>query len=508
MNKAQIRSSRIPASAAPPVSAILQRKCASASAGDAACSQCAQEEKSLQRKSAGIAVPGEVPAIVHDVLRSPGHPLDRETRAFMEPRFGHDFSSVRVHTSAAASESANAVAARAYTAGHHIVFGNAQFAPKTPAGRTLLAHELAHVVQQRSHPSPSGPMKIGAPDDAFEHAADRAAALVTSGGASERPSLGRATHGIQREPDPNKTPPLAGPYTGYRQFPPSPPPPPTPPQAVCWKNEACKNPIPGSSWDFAHRVREQQVQTEKELKADPKAAAAAGKVRPAAALKEFAKKVEPKMLDDVKDVIVNPAIGNSAGGQAANCDVAKTGEQPFDCIHVPNQLEVEAEQFKKDSAKTIGARSRAEWEAFAWSTLKHESQHITFTAHTPVTAGTTKDVQSVYRYSPNIFLYELSEMNSQLSEYPINYRLFASTTKTVEEKQTAARKWIVDYLIMNGDEDFRGMLKKMRCVSPCADVDDRVKKMFDMQSKGWDADAKTLIVDELSDAKHGLNWPK
>ena len=88
------------------------------------------------------------PPIVHEILRSPGQPLDSSTRAFMEARFGYDFSQVRVHTGAAAEKSAREVNAHAYTAGHHVVFGASRFAPETQAGRRLIAHELTHVVQQ------------------------------------------------------------------------------------------------------------------------------------------------------------------------------------------------------------------------------------------------------------------------------------------------------------------------------------------------------------------------
>ena len=88
------------------------------------------------------------PLIVDEVLRSPGQPLDRATRAFMEPRFGHDFSRVRVHSGVAAEQSARDVNARAYTVGHDIVFGAGVFTPGTHEGRRLIAHELTHVVQQ------------------------------------------------------------------------------------------------------------------------------------------------------------------------------------------------------------------------------------------------------------------------------------------------------------------------------------------------------------------------
>ena len=90
----------------------------------------------------------EAPPIVHEVLRSPGPPLDVATSALMEPRFGHDFSRVRIHADAKAAESAQAIGARAYTVGRDIVFGAGQYAPRTSAGQRLLAHELTHVLQQ------------------------------------------------------------------------------------------------------------------------------------------------------------------------------------------------------------------------------------------------------------------------------------------------------------------------------------------------------------------------
>lgn len=98
------------------------------------------------------SAPGPVatglPASVDRTLASPGRPLEPTLRGDMEGRFGVDFSHVRVHTDAAAARSAREVSALAYAAGPHIAFANGQFAPGTAAGRELLAHELAHVVQQ------------------------------------------------------------------------------------------------------------------------------------------------------------------------------------------------------------------------------------------------------------------------------------------------------------------------------------------------------------------------
>lgn len=74
----------------------------------------------------------------------------------MEPRFGHDFSKVRVHTDEQAAEAASAIGARAFTVANNVVFGRGEFAPSTKAGNQLLAHELTHVIQQQRHPSQKG----------------------------------------------------------------------------------------------------------------------------------------------------------------------------------------------------------------------------------------------------------------------------------------------------------------------------------------------------------------
>lgn len=86
---------------------------------------------------------------MHAALSSPGRPLDAAQRAYFEPRFGHDFGDVRVHSDQAAASSALRLGAAAYTCGHDIVFADRSFAPGTPTGCRLMAHELAHVVQQR-----------------------------------------------------------------------------------------------------------------------------------------------------------------------------------------------------------------------------------------------------------------------------------------------------------------------------------------------------------------------
>jgi hypothetical protein len=126
------------------------------------CSTCEEEEQKLARKGTGeSATEGATlpPAIVHQVLGSSGQPLDTATRAFFEPRFGHDFSKVRVHTDERAGQSAQAVQASAYTVGQHIVFAPAQYAPATQKGMQLLAHELTHTRQQ-GNVGPTSPRAV------------------------------------------------------------------------------------------------------------------------------------------------------------------------------------------------------------------------------------------------------------------------------------------------------------------------------------------------------------
>lgn len=117
---------------------------------------------------AGVRPPsaGErgVPPAAREALRSAGRPLDTGTRVFMERQFGHDFSRVRVHADAGATQSARTMNALAYTVGWNIVFGAGRYAPRTRETQSLLAHELTHVVQQTSGASHAAPAIQRKPD--------------------------------------------------------------------------------------------------------------------------------------------------------------------------------------------------------------------------------------------------------------------------------------------------------------------------------------------------------
>lgn len=188
MNKTTITPQPKTAPFFPPARGILQRKCACGNhrVAGGECAECAKNKSRLQRKltigasndpleqeadriaDQVLTAPAhpnappliqrfavqpatgqaEAPASVDQALASPGRPLEPALRQGMEQRFGYDFSRVRVHSGAAAEQSAKDVSALAYTVGQNIVFSGGQFAQGTNEGWRLIAHELTHVVQQ------------------------------------------------------------------------------------------------------------------------------------------------------------------------------------------------------------------------------------------------------------------------------------------------------------------------------------------------------------------------
>src|SRR5262245_4268824 len=173
---------------------LLQRKCACGLAvgPTGECEQCKKRRESNTNHSS------EIPAIVHEALSSAGQPLDNATREFMEPRFGHDFGHVRVHTDRKAADSARAVQAHAYTVGRDVVFGADRFAPTTQQGRELIAHELAHTIQQRGASGPGQPIPAAS---RLEASAEQAGRAASSGHRCEEP-LGRSPLAMARQPAP------------------------------------------------------------------------------------------------------------------------------------------------------------------------------------------------------------------------------------------------------------------------------------------------------------------
>ena len=179
---------------------ILQRKCETCGQHTVAGGECegCKKELSLQRRATSQGEISEVPPIVYEVLNSPGQPLDRDTRSFMESRFERDFSQVRVHTDTKAAASARAVNALAYTVQRNIAFGSGQYVPGTTKGQRLLAHELAHVVQQADQPvSRSTDLSVGNVGNVYEQEAEASADWVVN------ENTQRPTFTVQKSPKPS-----------------------------------------------------------------------------------------------------------------------------------------------------------------------------------------------------------------------------------------------------------------------------------------------------------------
>ena len=175
---------------------VLQRKCACGATAThgAVCEQCQGAPRTghaARTEAEGPTAVQAAPSSVARTLAAGGKPLESAVRSDMEQRFGHDFFGVRVHDDALAASSARDIGAQAYAAERHVVFASGKYAPGTHAGRRLIAHELAHVVQQER----------GGPAMAVEERAEHAAHEATAGRPVDRRALGGAPAGLHAQPE-------------------------------------------------------------------------------------------------------------------------------------------------------------------------------------------------------------------------------------------------------------------------------------------------------------------
>jgi hypothetical protein len=159
-------------------------------------------QRAVGNAGVGALVEGERSPVLDVVGSGGGAPLDADTRADMESRLGHDFSDVRVHTDSRAHDSAQAVNAHAYTVGSNVVFQRDKYDTSSMEGRTMLAHELTHVVQQRNGPvdgSPAGGgIQVSDPSDKFEREASANAERAMSAPAAPA-AVSSAGPAVQRQ---------------------------------------------------------------------------------------------------------------------------------------------------------------------------------------------------------------------------------------------------------------------------------------------------------------------
>ncbi|MGA8432357.1 MAG: DUF4157 domain-containing protein [Candidatus Sulfotelmatobacter sp.] len=189
-------------------SSVIQRACACGGT----CTSCQEkkekggeeeESKILQRQASTAGDRGGT--VDADVIPtdSPGQPLDHSAREFMEPRFGSDFSDVRVHTDSRAAQSANALAADAYTTGRDIYFAAGKYAPSSRDGQHLLAHELTHTLQQAKAPAAlttrAGGVLVADASDPLEAEAQHAASSILGEGGAIPSISSNVAPAVRRE---------------------------------------------------------------------------------------------------------------------------------------------------------------------------------------------------------------------------------------------------------------------------------------------------------------------
>lgn len=473
---------------------VLQRKCACGTHTMAGtqCEACGKKhERMLSRKAVSPSHSDEAPAIVHDVLGSPGQPLDAETRAFFEPRFGHDFSNVRVHTEETAAESARAVNALAYTVGRDLVFGSGQYAPRTETGRALVAHELTHVVQQSASAGDQGPLRLSDPSEASEQQADAAAQTLTLRDSQIQMNAPTASRRILQRAcgnDPECKPAAPGRLPG----------------------SAVKGSVEHFVTETKREVTEAAVtankKTPRELREDlcnktppDPGCTADGHARRATAFEELFAPRAPA-LKSAAGVFVDKDIEKNFGAYVKTCGFFTPPIPGDNCIFIPEHLELEAALYKK-GAKTIDGKDRDKWLNEALTTITHEVEHVRFRKEFPKTepspgACKFKDVQR-----------ELTELAANMSEFPLFFKSVAN--KNWGERRDALHRWF-KYKISQPQkhgEAFAGMLKAIRCRCECVDADAYIKRTVDFTTASWTEDEKNTFHAEMRNPQWKLDWP-
>lgn len=478
----------------PAIGGLLQRACACGqhTSGGGECEGCSKKRTAgkalgagmLQRRVAGNREPHEVPEIVHEVLRSPGQPLDAGTRSYFEPRLGHDFSRVRIHTDARATESARAVNALAYTVGRDIVFGEGQYAPGAHAGRTIFAHELAHVVQQLHAPSGvTSHLRMAAPTESAENEANAVACGILE---EYQPAA--------ISPRPVFTPLLL--------------------ERLCSPAATCAAPVTGSTEEF--RTSSAAVEAgprARRKKMTPTRAIATGHSGRARQLEKFLEAQIPGRLAQVQGIFIDWDMDASAtvedcadwisealpAGTPTPPGMAGATKQ---CMFVPGSLNPQALAFNTTSDANIGGKPREAWRVETLQTLTHEVEHIVFdTAAHSVPPGISTATCTRTNIGDT-----LSEMAAFMSEFPIVFRAVPAGASATHPMRRRMAEWF-KFVLKDAGNNFKGMLEAMGCHCECSEVDAFVTDTFNFESTSWTTVERNAFHTELRKPIWGLRWP-
>lgn len=445
----------------------LQRACA--------CGNEREDERDgvVQRKPAGAALSAGVPPIVGQVLADPGQPLEAGTRAFMEPRFGHDFRHVRVHTDGQAGESARAVGALAYTVGEHVVFGTGHYAPGTYTGRHLLAHELAHTIQQvgTTPPGAQADLHLGAASTPAEAEADAAAEAVVGGWEPAR-VLAAAGGLLQRScsSDPQCT-------TGM-------------PRSLRWAVTRAE----GSPAQKAKSSRRAALCGK--TPPDP-ACTGDGHGAPAPQLTSLVSHYLPQRLALISGIFIDKDIPADYGAYTLPCSAFTPPLPGGECTFAPQRLEDEARLYNTTDAQQFQYGNRARWLNVVLQIFQHESEHARVNT-SPTAVRGLDPATNGYAKS------DLSEIGAILSEFHVVYT--RAQAKPEPARSAEIEAWYQPAIQTRG-ECIQGNVADVRCFFDCAEADQHIKEIADFTTGTWNSYERLLLHTELRQPKWGLNWP-
>jgi hypothetical protein len=488
---------------------LLQRKCACGNhTMGVECDDCAKRKSPLQRKFRGGFESQEVPPIVHDVLHSPGRPLDDATRSLLEPKLGrvlgrsavtptktapqhmaisqsedfhereadriaervmssndvagsergeksserrYDLSGVRVHTDAQACESARAVNALAYTVGQHVVFGSGSYSPHSTPGLRLLTHELAHTAQQRPVIARAACLAADVCKDVkFPSTLLKEAQMESKTRREERGKLCA------------KTPPDPG----------------------------CR----------ADRHGDRAVETEKVLLG-----------------------WDRSRLAFAKGIFIDRDLEKDFKALTRNCDsftpaLFSSGI----CITVPIETEEQSKEFNTASGdRTIDGKTADEWRSHILEVLVHEAEHSRFRTvqvpkatlvpgGVPTLLGKRRPTCSRDEERQQDVFSAMNELSSMLQEFPMRTRhIRENVALSAKDKDAEIEAWR-DHRVRGTRQSIMVSLRTARCLCGCDDANDLIKETIKFATAGWSPQQVSELDQELTDARWksmNLDWP-
>lgn len=468
---------------------VLQRKCACGqhTHGGGECAEC--HKKRLQRKSIDHNGPETVPPIVHDVLHSPGQPLDQAALDFFESHFGHDFSEVRVHTDAQADESARAVNALAYTVGQDVVFRAGRYSPGTNHGQNLLAHELTHTIQQKTtgHPCATT-LPLSSPSMESEKEAESAAAGIMFN--QEPLSVSCTAAQIARQ--------------------------------TCTSSGICSpSGVAGSAGQFG--TSQGAIETGPRARRrgmTPARAISTSHAGRARQLEIFFNAQEPGRLSNVQGIFIDQDLSPGTGALTQNCANWIANSLPTGsptppgmvgatkpCVFVHGRLNQEAFAFNRTANPTIGGVSRDQWRVDTLQILIHETEHPRFetaTAGKPRPAGVTTP-----SCTPTNIKGELSEIAAVMSEFPTIFDAATAEANPTGPFHMSLNNWF-QQSIHTGGENIAGALLQIGCSCGCSEVDAFVIDTFNEVTTAWSVAQKNAFNTKLRTELAGPvrpSWP-